>query len=135
LLVEINRDKAQRYGLSTLVIASTIRTALFGKEISDFKVGEDEFPIQIRLAEKYRENLSSLMNQKISFMNPATRQLNQIPISAVADFTYSTTYPVGGSGHVPVRGPDPRQPDPETELAHRINTILPVILLSPAINR
>ena len=92
LQVRINRDKAQRYGLSTLVIASTIRTALFGKEISDFKIGEDEYPIEIRLAEPYRYDLSSLLNQKISSMNMATGQMIQVPISAVADFTYSTTY-------------------------------------------
>lgn len=86
LLVEIDRDKAQRYGLSTLTIASTIRTALFGKEISGFKIGEDEYPINIRLAEEYRTDLSSLMNQKISFFNQATGMLAQVPISAVASF-------------------------------------------------
>ncbi len=92
LLVEINRDKAQRYGLSTMVIASTIRTALFGKDVSDFKVGEEEYPIQIRLAEKYRSDLSVLMNQKISYMNQATGRPAQIPISAVADFHFGSTY-------------------------------------------
>lgn len=92
LLVEIDRDKAQRYGLSTMIIASTIRTALFGKEISDFKVGEDEYPINIRLAEEYRTDLSSLMNQKINFFNQATGMMAQVPISAVASFTYGTTY-------------------------------------------
>jgi len=92
LLVKINRDKAQRYGLSTMVIASTIRTALFGKEISDFKIGEDEYPIEIRLAEAYRYDLSSLLNQKVTSVNMATGQIIQVPISAVADFTYGTTY-------------------------------------------
>ena len=92
LLVEIDRDKAMRYGISTMVIASTIRTALFGKEISDFKVGEEEFPIQIRLAEKYRSDLANLMNQKIAYVNQATGQMGQIPISAVASFSYGTTY-------------------------------------------
>jgi multidrug efflux pump len=92
LLVNIDREKAQRYGLSTVVIASTIRTALYGKEISDFKIGEDEYPIEIRLAEDYRYDLSTLMNQKVSSMNMATGQMVQVPISAVADFSYSTTF-------------------------------------------
>jgi len=92
LLVKINRDKAQRYGLSTMVIAATIRTALFGKEISNFKIGEDEYPIDIRLAEAYRYDLSSLMNQKVTSMNMATGQMTQVPISAVADFSYGTTF-------------------------------------------
>ncbi|MDD4644455.1 MAG: efflux RND transporter permease subunit, partial [Bacteroidales bacterium] len=92
LLVHIDRDKAQRYGLSTAVIASTIRTALYGKKVTDFKLGEDEFPVEIRLAEPYRNDLSSLMNQKITSMSMMGGQPVQIPISAVADFTYSTTF-------------------------------------------
>jgi len=53
LLVHIDRDKARRFGLSTGQIAMTIRTALFGKEISDYKMGEDEYPIQLRLQDQY----------------------------------------------------------------------------------
>ena len=34
LIIQIDRDKARRFGLSTAQIAGTIRTALFGKEIS-----------------------------------------------------------------------------------------------------
>ncbi len=92
LLINIDRDKARRFGLSTAQIASTIRTALFGKEISDFKVGEDEYPIQLRLAEKYRYSVPSLMNQRITFRSPSNGKIMQVPISTVASFTYSTTY-------------------------------------------
>ncbi len=90
LLVNIDREKARRYGVSTMQVASTLRTALFGKEISDYKVGEEEYPIQLRLQEKYRYDVPSLMNQKITF-NEEGRNI-QVPISSVADFTYSTTY-------------------------------------------
>jgi multidrug efflux pump subunit AcrB len=91
-IVHIDRDRARRYGLSTAQIAGTIRTALFGKDVSDFKVGEDEYPIQLRLKEEYRNNLSSLMNQRITFRDPASGKISQVPISAVADVTYGTTY-------------------------------------------
>jgi len=90
LLVTIDREKARRFGLSTMMIAGTIRTSLFGKEISDFKVGEDEYPIQLRLKEEYRYNVPALLNQKIIF-NEEGKNIG-VPISAVADFTYSTTY-------------------------------------------
>ncbi len=92
LLITIDRDKARRYGVSTYQIASTIRTALFGKEISDFKVGEDEYPIQLRMKEDYRYNLSSLLNQKITFRSASTGQIIQVPVSSVADITYSSTF-------------------------------------------
>lgn len=92
LLVRINRDKARRFGLSTAQIASTIRTALFGKEISDFKEGEDEYPIQLRLAKKYRNNIASLLNQRITFRSQSSGKIMQVPISAVSNFSYSTTF-------------------------------------------
>ncbi|MCF6184258.1 MAG: efflux RND transporter permease subunit [Bacteroidales bacterium] len=91
LLININREKARRFGLSTGQIAGTIRTALFGKEVTDFKVGEDKYPIQIQLSKKYRNDISVLMNQIITFRNKRGKFVH-IPISAVADYSYSTSY-------------------------------------------
>jgi multidrug efflux pump subunit AcrB len=90
LLIEIDRDKARRFGLSTMQIAGAIRTSLYGKEISRFKEGEDDFPIQLRYSDKYRYDLPTLLNQKVGFMEEG--KMIQIPVSAVADFKYSTTY-------------------------------------------
>ncbi|MFW6020259.1 MAG: efflux RND transporter permease subunit [Bacteroidales bacterium] len=91
MLLSVDRDKARRFGLSTGQVGQTLRTALYGKEISDFKIGEDEYPIMLRLQDKYRYNISSLMNQKIAFRNNQGR-LIKVPISAVADYQYNTTY-------------------------------------------
>ncbi len=92
IIINIDRDKARRFGLSTAQIASTIRTALFGKEVSGFKVGEEEYPIQLRLKEEYRYNLPALLNQMITFRSPSTGKITQVPISAVAEISYTTTY-------------------------------------------
>ena len=92
LLVNIDRDMARRMGISTAQVGSTIRTALFGKEVSKFKDGEDEYPIKIRLADKYRYDVSSLMNQRITFRSQSNGRIMQIPISSVADYTYNNTF-------------------------------------------
>ena len=92
LLVNIDREAARRYELSTYSIASAIRTSVFGKEVSKFKDGEDEFPITVRLDDKSRNDIEALMNQKITFRNPANGKIVQVPISAVAKFEYSSTY-------------------------------------------
>ncbi len=92
IIFHIDRERARRYGLSTAQIASTIRTALFGREVSDYKVGEDKYPIQLRLKEEYRYNLPSLLNQRVTFRSQSSGQIVQVPISAVADASYSTTY-------------------------------------------
>jgi multidrug efflux pump subunit AcrB len=90
LLVSLDRDKLRRYGLSTFQVANTLRTALFGREVSDFKVGEDEYPINMRLKEEYRYNSASLLNLSLSFMEDG--QTIQIPLSAIADVEYRSTY-------------------------------------------
>ncbi len=92
LLVNIDRDMARRLGISTVQVASTIRTALFGKEVSKFKEGEDEHPIVLRLADEYRYSVPALMNQRITFRGQADGQIKQIPVSSVADYTYNNTY-------------------------------------------
>ncbi|MBK8546297.1 MAG: efflux RND transporter permease subunit [Saprospiraceae bacterium] len=92
LLIHIDREAARRYELSTYSIASALRTSVFGKEISKFKDGEDEYPIVVKLDDKYRNNVEGLLNQKITFRNPANGQLVQVPVSAVADIEYSSTY-------------------------------------------
>jgi multidrug efflux pump len=88
-IVHIDRDKAMRYGVSTMSVANTISTALYGREISKFKEGEDEYPIMMKLKDEYRYNLNKLMNQKITIYGNETYLL---PISAVADIEYSTSY-------------------------------------------
>ncbi len=92
LLVNIDREAARRYEISTFGIADALRTSVFGKEVSKYKQGEEEYPIMVRLSEEYRNNMSSLLDQKITFRNPANGRIAQVPISAVADVQYSSTY-------------------------------------------
>jgi multidrug efflux pump len=92
IIVNIDRDRARRYGISTWLIANTLRTALFGNEISQYKIGEEEFPIMLRLDKEYRHNLSSLMNQRIAFRSQSTGQLMQVPVSSVASVEFGKTY-------------------------------------------
>ena len=90
--VIIDRAKARRYGLSTAQVGSAIRTALFGKEVSTYKDGEDDYPINIRFKDEYRNNPDALLNQKITFRDPATGRIKQVPISAVASFEKRNTF-------------------------------------------
>jgi multidrug efflux pump len=92
LNVMIDRNRARRYGLSTGQIGNTIRTALFGLEISSYKIGEDEYPIMLRMKDDYRYNLASLLNQRVTFRDQASGKIVQVPISAVADVELSSTY-------------------------------------------
>ena len=92
MIVHIDREKARRFGLSTNVIAQEVRTALFGKEISKFKQGEDDYEIQMRLDKKYRYDVDALINKTIIFRDQSDGKMHEVPISSVATVELSTTY-------------------------------------------
>lgn len=92
LNIDIDRDAARRYEMSTYAIADVIRTSVYGKEVSKYKDGEDDYPIMVRAAEEYRTDINRILNQKVTFRNAATGRINQIPVSSVVDMDFNSTY-------------------------------------------
>lgn len=91
ITVKVDREKAMMEGLSTGQIGMEIRTAVFGKEVSKLKEGEDEYKIQLRYTDLMRNNITDLMNMRITFMDMNTMRIKSIPISAVATVDYTNT--------------------------------------------
>ena len=91
IAVNINRTRANREGISTGQIGLEVRTAIYGTEASKFKTVDDEYPIQVRYAEPYRSDVDAVINAPLTFRD-ATGAVRQIPISAVADVSYGSTY-------------------------------------------
>jgi len=89
IIVDIDEEKAQRNGISLAQVASEIRTALFGKEVSKFRDKNYDAPIQLRLRMEDRDNLEKLMNLNISYMDMSLQQFRQVPISALASIRYT----------------------------------------------
>jgi multidrug efflux pump len=91
ITVSVDRERALIEGVSTAQVGMELRTALFGKEVSKLKDGEDEYKIQLRYSEMQRNNIIDLMNMKITFRDFNTGQIKQVPINAVAKFDYTST--------------------------------------------
>ncbi len=91
ITVNINREKAMMEGLSTGQIGMEIRTAVFGKEVSKLKEGEDDYKIQLRYSDLQRKNITDVMNMRITFMDMNTMMVKSIPVSAVASIDYTNT--------------------------------------------
>ena len=93
ITINIDKDKAQREGISSQQIALAIRTALFGAEVSKFRDAKEEYPIMVRLKENDRNQIERLLSLNIVYrdMN-AGGQLRQVPVSSVADISYTTTF-------------------------------------------
>lgn len=92
IAIVIDRERANKEGLTTGQIAMEIRTAVLGKEISKYKVDEDEFPIQLRYAEITRNNIDNLINSRITFRDMTSGMLRSIPLSSVARIEYTDSY-------------------------------------------
>lgn len=93
IVIDIDREKAQREGISSQQIAMAIRTSLFGLEISKFRDDKDEYPIMLRLKKDDRENIEKLLSLNIVYRDMTMGgALRQVPITSVADIKYSTTF-------------------------------------------
>jgi multidrug efflux pump len=93
LLVEVDRARANREGISTAQIGGELRGAIFGKEASKFKTASEDFPINIRAKEEQRQNIGDVLNSKLIYrdMNMGG-QLRQVPMASIANVKYGTTY-------------------------------------------
>ncbi len=91
ILLTIDRERAMAEGVSTSQIGMAIRTALFGREVSKIKEGEDEYKIQLRNKELQRRNLADLLNMRIVFRE-MTGGLKNLPISSLVKVDYTSTY-------------------------------------------
>jgi len=87
----VDREKALKEGLSTAQIGMEIRNAVFGKEASKLKDGENDYKIQIRYADLQRNNITDIMNMRITFRDFNTMAIKQVPLNAVAHVDYTNT--------------------------------------------
>ncbi len=91
LILNIDREKANRLGISTAQVGMVLRTAIYGTEVSKFKEGEEEYPVMVRLDEKYRNDIDVLLSQEI-MVPGGNNGPKKIPISSFAHVTNRTSY-------------------------------------------
>ncbi len=87
----VDRERALIEGVSTAQIGQEIRTAVFGREVSKIKDGDDEYKIQLRNLEGQRKNLADLLNMNITFRDMASGQVKHVPISSLVKVDYTST--------------------------------------------
>jgi multidrug efflux pump subunit AcrB len=92
ITLAIDRERALTAGVSTAQIGMQLRTALFGREVSKIKEGEEEYKIQLRNVEVQRQSLTDLLNMRVVFRDMATGQVKQVPISNLVTVEYTSTY-------------------------------------------
>ena len=93
-----NREAAARYGLTVGDVNDIIETAIGGKTITTTVEGRERYPVNVRYARDFRDDLDTLKRVLVpvpmSGGEPGTNsQIAHIPISMLADITYKTGPP------------------------------------------
>lgn len=93
IAIIIDREKANREGISTGQIGGILRTAIYGAEISKFRDANDDYPIQLRIKESQRNDINTLMNMPITFRDMTMGGVvRQVPLSSFAKIEYANSY-------------------------------------------
>jgi multidrug efflux pump subunit AcrB len=93
IVFNIDRERANREGISTGQIGMEIRSAVFGTEASKFRDENDEYPIMVRYQQDQRMDLNALNNLKFTYrdMNLGG-MIRNVPLSSFADIYYGKSY-------------------------------------------
>lgn len=85
---EVNREASARYGLKVGDVNDVIESAIGGKNITTTVEGRERYPVNVRYARDFRQDLDSLKRVLV-----ATPTGAQVPISMLADIKYKTGPP------------------------------------------
>ncbi len=84
----VNRRAAARYGLTVGDVNDVIETAIGGKTIATTVEGRERYPISVRYARDYRDDLDALRRVLVPTPTGA-----QVPMGELADLAYHTGAP------------------------------------------
>ncbi|GAB4135728.1 MAG: efflux RND transporter permease subunit [Bacteroidia bacterium] len=93
IVFSLDRERANREGVSTGQIGMEIRNAVFGAEASKFRDENDEYKIMVRYKEEQRKDINAIKNLKITYrdMNMGG-MIRNVPLSSFADVKYDVSY-------------------------------------------
>lgn len=88
-----NRRAAARYGLTAGDVNDIVETAIGGKTIATTVEGRERYPISVRYAPDFRQDLNALRRVLVPVPMAGSETPAQVPISMLADISYQTGPP------------------------------------------
>ena len=80
---QVDREKAGELGIPTGLIGQTIRNSIIGTKAGVYKLNGDDYQINVRLDEDYKNNINTIINQNIIFRDQSNGKTKEIPIASV----------------------------------------------------
>lgn len=69
LLIQVDRAKAARYGITVSDMNTVVQAAIGGQEVTRIYEGEKNFPLTVRLAPQYRDNIDAIRSVPVALPN------------------------------------------------------------------
>ncbi|HKA14547.1 MAG TPA: CusA/CzcA family heavy metal efflux RND transporter [Myxococcota bacterium] len=82
--VRLRREDAARYGVRAADVNEVVETAVGGRNVSQTVEGRERYPISVRYARDYREDLGALRRVLVATPGGA-----QVPLAQVADLSFA----------------------------------------------
>jgi cobalt-zinc-cadmium resistance protein CzcA len=70
LVIKVDRAKAARYGITVSDMNTVVQAAIGGQEVTRVYDGEMNFPLSVRLASQYRDNVDAIRSVPVALPNP-----------------------------------------------------------------
>ncbi len=95
IVFDIDRERANREGISTYTIGNEIFLGVLGTDISKYRDINDDYNIVLKYRDEERYNVDMLRNLKILYRDMSMGGIiRDVPLSAFAEVKYSDTYGV-----------------------------------------
>lgn len=93
IVFNIDRERANREGISTNTIGNEILLGVLGTDISKYHDVNDDYNIVIKYKDEQRNNVDMLRNLKILYRDMSMGgAIRNVPLSSFAEIKYSDTY-------------------------------------------
>ena len=69
LVIQVERAKAARYGITVSDMNTVVQAAIGGQEVTRIYVGEMNFPLTVRMAAQYRNNIDAIRSVPVALPN------------------------------------------------------------------
>jgi cobalt-zinc-cadmium resistance protein CzcA len=69
LVIQVDRAKAARYGITVNDMNTVVQAAIGGQEVTRIYEGEMNFPLTVRLAQQYRDNIDAIRAVPVALPN------------------------------------------------------------------
>ncbi len=89
LNVNVNRERAARYGLNAGDINNVVQAALGGTSATTLLEADRQFSVTVRLAPEYRNAIDSVRSIKVGYQTPSGANA-YVPLSELADISLDT---------------------------------------------